>query len=91
MAKKQQNMNRDRGVWETEEYEEVFQAQVGGENYYLVSAGYLNNTTKNLEGRLLTLVEAITEDKEKREAVKSLVKSELWRHSPLMLKLKKVK
>ena len=33
---------------------------------------------KNLEGRLLTLIEATTSDKTQREALKSLVRQNIW-------------
>lgn len=39
-------------------------------------------SSKYLEGKLLTIIEASTEDKTKREALKSIVKSTLWEWIP---------
>ena len=85
--------NPDDGVWETTEYTDVYQPVVYGqrEDRYLVSASFLTFDRQNLEGRLLTLAEAITDDRERREAIKSLIRNEMWKNTLRLLKVKRVK
>lgn len=60
---------------------------------YLITQGYFEYIFKQLEGQLLTITEAITDDKTKREAIKSLVRQSLWAESRSisLLKLEKIK
>lgn len=45
---------------------------------YLIPRQYVIGIFREIEGKMLTAVEAITDDKEKREATKSIVRQMIW-------------
>lgn len=45
---------------------------------YLLNKNYLNDIFSRIEGKMLTLIEGTAEDKEKREATKSLARQLIW-------------
>jgi len=92
---KKMNVYADEGTYETLEFENTNVPMLTGEDYprYLIVGSYINHIFSRLEGKLLTVVEAISDDKEKREAIKSLVRNEIWGicNEIRLLKLKKIK
>ena len=90
----------DSGIWETLEYEEVFNryglppSEKDTQTMYLISVDYLAYLVRGIEGKVLTLIDASTEDKEKRESLKSLARQLVWDaivSETRLLKVKKIK
>lgn len=81
------------GTYETLGYEEVNSSVYSPQNepLYLINEGYLNSIISNIEGKILTLIEASTEDGEKRSSLKSIAKQMIWQDRMRLLRLKKIK
>lgn len=89
-----EDVNPDYGTWESGEFEEV---STGIDHYsvepkYLINALYFTEIMKGIEGRMLTVADASTEDEKKREAIKSLIRNAIWQkvREVRLLRLKKV-
>ena len=48
------------------------------DNLYLINDGYLAQLFSRVEGKILTTIEAGTDDREKREAMKSIARQMIW-------------
>lgn len=74
-----QAISADEGVWKTKDYQSVYSPYgFKNEPRYLINHNYISDIFSNLEGKLLTLVEAVTDDQTKREAVKSFIRQVVW-------------
>lgn len=83
----------DAGTYETGKFESLFSPSIYGENepVYLIRSSYVGDILKSVEGRILTLIEASTDDMEKRDSLKSLVRQMVWQENIRLLRLNKVK
>ena len=95
-----ENSNPWEGKWETTEYQDVFrpftpqQASNQINTYYITDANYLAFIIRGVEGKILTLIESSTDDKEKRESLKSLARQLIWsavQSETRLLGLKRIK
>ncbi len=87
-------VNDFEGTWKTGEYEQVSTPVTVYENEpkYLINASYFTFIIKQIEGQILTIADACTEDDRKREALKSLLRQSLWSEAKevRLLRLQKV-
>lgn len=84
----------DKGLYETTEYETVGpNPNVSDDTKYLIRPEYFGQIIQGIEGQILTLIDASTEDKEKRESLKSLARQIIWQKADgvRLLRLKKIK
>jgi hypothetical protein len=87
------------GKWETTEYQDVFSSntpmtEIQSNTLYITDAGYLAFIIRGVEGKILTLIESSTDDKEKRESLKSIARQLIWSavcSETRLLKVKKIK
>lgn len=88
------------GKWETTEYQDVFhlntpqQSLDQSHTFYIIDANYLAFIIRGVEGKILTLIDSSTDDKEKRESFKSLARQLIWsavQSETRLLGLKRIK
>lgn len=96
MSKKpEQNINTalNAGTYETQDFEQANASVYTplNEPLYLINEGHLTSILSNIQGKFLTLIEASTDDREKRESLKSLARQVVWQDKIYLLRLKKVK
>lgn len=82
LSQKGKPIQTDVGVYETtKQYENIniteYMTPTEKEKY-LIPRGYIIGIFNEIIGKVLTIVEATTEDKEKREATKSIVRQMIW-------------
>jgi len=65
-------------LWKSgDKYQKIFLDTIR-EKPYLIWHDNLRGIVKNIEGKILTLIDASINDKEQREAVKSIARQSLW-------------
>ena len=95
-SKKESSVCADLGTYETVDFEDVglnSPVPIKKAERYLMPTQYLVHIFSRIEGVILTLIESAVDDKERREATKSLLKRLIWAEAEKirLLKLKKIK
>ena len=94
LKKKNIPTSADYGVYETLDFEDINKPLMDGvSERFLILHKYLNFIISRIEGSILTLIESAINDKERREATKSLTKRIIWEEvgKIKLIKLKKIK
>lgn len=90
------NVSINEGTYKTLTYEKARADEPKAVNQqdtvFLITDSYLGSIGSRIEGTILTIIEAITEDKEKRESTKSIVRRMIWQEMGdiYLLKLEKL-